>query len=176
MKTKVFGIVGVLMLTGFFCVADSFAASDPAAVVDTLTVTVDEICTLTRTAGTGTYTASMQPNKTNMALGTSEFTAVCNSANGYQVVAVFTALTGSVNGSIPYAASKPTTSTKRWTAVLGPSSSTQYMATSGAKLMDTDGPDTSEGTVQEVSYKVSTGNGLSAGTYTGTATYTLTQK
>ena len=176
MKTKVFGIVGVLMLTVSFCVADSFAASDPAAVVDTLTVTVDEICTLTRTAGTGTYTASMQPNKTNMALGTSEFTAVCNSPSGYQVVAAFTALTGSINGSIPYAASKPTTSTKKWTAVKGESSSTTYLATSGAKLMDTDGPDTSEGTVQKVSYKVSTGAGLANGTYTGTATYTLTQK
>ena len=176
MKTKFFGVVAVLMLVGLFWANSSFAASDPAAVVDTLTVTVDEVCTFTRTAGAGTYTASMQPNKTNMTLGTSEFTAVCYSPSGYQVVAAFTALTGSVNGSIPYYKGKPTTSTKRWTAVLGPSSSTDYMATSGAKLMDTDGPDTSEGTVQEVSYKVSTGNGLSAGTYTGTATYTLTQK
>lgn len=176
MKTKVFGIVGVLMLTGFFCVADSFATSDPAAVVDTLTVNVDEICTLTRTLGSGSYSASMQPKKVNNALGTSEFTTVCNSPSGYQVVAAFTALTGSINGSIPYAASKPTTSTKRWTAVKGESSSTTYLATSGAIVIDTDGPDTSEGTVQKVSYKVSTGGGLSNGTYTGTATYTLTQK
>ncbi|MBQ9171783.1 hypothetical protein IJ162_01580 [Candidatus Saccharibacteria bacterium] len=176
MKTKVFGIVGVLMVTVFFCVADSFAASDPAAVVDTLTVTVDEICTLTRTEGTGTYTTSLQPNKTNMKLGTSEFTAVCNSPSGYQVVAAFTALTGSKSGSIPYVKAKPTTSTARWTAVLGENSSTTYLATSGAKLMDTDGPDTSEGTVQKVSYKVSTGGGLADGTYTGTATYTLTEK
>lgn len=176
MKTKFFGVVTVLILVGLFGANSSFAASDPTAVVDTLTVTVDEVCTLTRTAGTGTYTASMQPNKTNMTLGTSEFTAVCNSASGYQVVAAFTALTGSKNGSIPYTASKPTTSTKRWTAVKGESSSTTYLATSGAIVIDTDGPDTSEGTVQKVSYKVSTGGGLADGTYTGTATYTLTQK
>ena len=175
MKKSLLGIMVFLAVTGLF-VAKVTAVSDPAAVVDTLTVTVNEVCTFTRTSGSGTYTASMQPNKTNMTLGTSEFTAICNSENGYQVVAAFTALTGSVNGSIPYTASKPTTSTKRWTAVLGASSSTTYMATSNAKLMDTDGPDDTDGTVQAVSYKVSTGGGLSAGTYTGTATYTLSQK
>ena len=103
----------VPVVAAVFAVAFSVdaLADNPAAVVDTLNVTVDEICTLTRTAGSGSYTTTLAPNKTNMSLGTSEFTAVCNAPNGYQVTAVFTALVGSVSGTIPYAASKPTTST-----------------------------------------------------------------
>ena len=42
--------------------------------------------------------------------------------------------------------------------------------------MDTTVADDENGTVQEIYYKCSTANDVPAGTYTGTATYTLTQK
>lgn len=151
-------------------------AADPSAVVDNLSVTVDEICTFTRTTGNGNYTNTMAASAVNNSFGTSTFTAVCNAGSGYTVAAVFTALTGSVSGSIPYAASAPSAGTNRWTAVKGASSSTTYIAASNGTLMDTSGPDTSTGTVQQVSYKVSTASNIAQGSYTGTATYTLSQK
>ena len=151
-------------------------AADPSAVVDNLSVTVDEICTFTRTTGNGNYTNTMAANAVNNNFGTSTFTAVCNAGSGYTVAAVFTALNGSVSGSIPYAASATSAGTNRWTAVKGASSSTTYIAASNGTLMDTSGPDTSTGTVQQVTYKVSTATNIAQGSYTGTAKYTLSQK
>lgn len=47
---------------------------------------------------------------------------------------------------------------------------------SNAKLMDTSSADDSEGTTAMVVYNVSTASNVPAGSYTGTATYMLTQK
>ena len=152
------------------------ASSNPTAVVDNLSVTVDEICTFERTTGNGSYTQSMAANALKTDFGTSTFTAICNGGSGFSVAAVFTALTGSVSGSIAYSATTPTAGSGTWTAAKGTSSSTTNLAATGAKLMDTSSASTSSGTVQQVSYKVSTQNNIAQGTYTGTATYTLTQK
>ena len=152
-------------------------AANPA-VQDTLTVTVDEICTFTRNSGGSgaTISNSMTAGALNANFGTNTFKAVCNAGSGYSVAAVFTALTGSVSGSIAYSATTPTAGSGTWTAAKGGSSSTDNLAASNAKLIDKSGPDTSSGTSQQVTYKVSTQNDIAQGTYTGTAKYTLTQK
>ena len=152
------------------------AANDPAAVEDTLSVTVDEICNFTRPTGSGSYTKTMTAGALDESFGTSTYKVVCNVAGGYYVSAGFTALTGSVSGSIPYQASAPSGGTSGWTAVKGASSSTTYLAATGAKLIETNGPDTSSGTSQQVSYKVATASNIAQGSYQGTATYTLVKK
>lgn len=153
-------------------------AANPSAVQDTLTVTVDEICTFTRNSGGSgaTISNSMTAGALNANFGSNTFKAVCNAGSGYSVAAAFTALTGSVSGSITYSATTPTAGSGTWTATKGGSSSTTNLAASNAKLIDKSGPDTSSGTSQQVTYKVSTQNDIAQGTYTGTATYTLTQK
>ena len=159
----------ILILSG-----SAIATSDPAAVVDNLSVTVDEICTFSRTSGTGTITKAMTANKGATGMGGSTFTAVCNSGSGYSVAATFTTLSGG-SGSATFTYSSPSKGYNRYSAYLGDSSSTTRV-TSGGNIIDTTEADTSEGTSQQIYYKCSTATDVPYGTYTGTATYTLTQK
>ena len=159
-----------------FLWAASVYATDPSAVVDNLNVTVDEICTFTRTAGSATISKAMTANKGATAMNSTAntFVAVCNAGNGYQVAATWTALTGG-SGSATFAYhTSPSKGYNRWAAYVN--GSTTALAATSAKLMDTSAPDTSEGTTATVIYKVSTASDVPSGTYTGTATYTLTQK
>ena len=152
-------------------------ATNPSDVVDTLTITVAEVCELTRTSGGGSYTATMTASDYEEQFGTSTIKALCNSGSGYDVTGVFNALSGSVSGSIPYQASAPVAGTNGYTAVKGAYSSTDYL-TSGTtgNLISTNGPDTASGTSAQVSYKVATAANIAAGTYTGSAVYTLVKK
>ena len=159
----------ILILSG-----SAIATSDPAAVVDNLSVTVDEICTFSRTVGSGSIAKAMTANKGATNMGGSTFKAVCNSDDGYSVKAVFTSLSGGTgNASFSYAS--PSKGYNRYSAYLGDSSSTTRVAANG-NIMDTSEADGEDGTTQQIYYKCSTANDIPAGTYTGTATYTLTQK
>ena len=159
----------ILILSG-----SAIATSDPGAVVDNLSVTVDEICTFSRTVGSGSIAKAMTANKGATNMGGSTFKAVCNSDDGYSVKAVFTSLSGGTgNASFSYAS--PSKGYNRYSAYLGDSSSTTRVAANG-NIMDTSEADGEDGTTQQIYYKCSTANDIPAGTYTGTATYTLTQK
>ena len=149
-------------------------ATDPAAVVDTLTVTVNESCTFTRTDGSNNYTNAMAANALNTTFGESTFTSACNNGKGYDITAEFTSLshTGNAGEAITYAASTPTAGSGTWTAAVGGSS---IAATSGV-LGSKNTQDPAGGSTYTVVYKVSTHDDQAQGTYTGTATYTLVQK
>ena len=151
-----------------------FATSDPAAVVDNLSVNVEEICTFSRTVGTGSITKAMTANKGATNMGGSTFKAICNANSGYSVKAVFTSLTGG-SGSASFAYSSPSKGYNRYSAYLGDSSSTTRVAANG-NIIDTSEADGEDGITQQIYYKCSTATDVPAGTYTGTATYTLTQK
>ena len=152
------------------------ATGDPSAKVDNLSVNVEEVCSFERTTGNGNYTNSMTAGALNANFGSSTFKAICNADDGYSVAAVFTALTGSVSGSITYSETTPTAGSGTWTATLGGTSATDNMAASGAKLIDKNTADDANGTTQQVTYKVSTQATIAQGSYQGTAKYTLTQK
>lgn len=171
---KKFVSVSFLSLPILILSGSAIATSDPEAVVDNLSVTVDEICTFSRTSGTGTITKAMTANKGATGMGSSTFIAVCNSGSGYSVAATFTALSGG-SGSATFAYSAPSKGYNRYSAYLGDSSSTTRVA-AGGNIIDTTAADTSEGTSQQIYYKCSTASNVPYGTYTGTATYTLTQK
>lgn len=173
MKKKILSVsivsLSILLLSG-----NAIAASDPAAVVDNLSVNVEEICTFSRTSGTGSIAKTMTANKGATNMGGSTFKAVCNSDDGYSVKAVFTSLTDG-SSSTSFAYSSPSKGYNRYSAYLGDSSSTTRVAANG-NIIDTSTADDENGTTQQIYYKCSTANDVPAGTYTGSATYTLTQK
>ena len=155
-------------------VVGAFAA-DPAEVVDTLTVTVDESCTFDHDGTGGSYTKAMEPGALDPAFATSSFKAMCNNGNGYTVSAVFTSLahTGNAGTAITYSAEDPVANGGTWTAQI--EGGTNIAANDGV-LMNTNTQDPVGGTTATVIYKVSLNADQAQGTYRGTATYTLTQK
>lgn len=163
----------VFALTPVFGV---FATADPSSVTDTLKVTVDDTCSLTRSAGSASLTQSMTANQLKNDFGTSTITSVCNAGSGYKVTGTFIALAGPGSNSIPYQTTAPAAGTSGWTAVLGNSSSTSFIISGTAgNVHSTNTADTSSGHDAVISYKVATADNIAAGTYTGTATYVLVQ-
>lgn len=61
-------------------------AANPAAVVDTLTVSIESTCSLTHSGG-GTYTKSINPGSTGTVTANT-ITATCNDAGGYTIYAI----------------------------------------------------------------------------------------
>ena len=149
-------------------------AENPADVVDTLTVTVNESCTFEHKSGDGSYTHAMAANALNAEFGTSTFTSACNNGKGYTIGAVFTSLahTGNAGEAIAYSATTPTAGSGTWTASVN---SSNIAATEGT-IANTNTQDPAAGSTYTVLYKVSLHDDQAQGTYTGTATYTLTQK
>lgn len=147
---------------------------DPTAMVDNLSVTVDEICNFTRSSGNGSYSKSMSANAYDDNFANTTLKVVCNADDGYTVKGVFTALAGTPGGSIPFGTSTPAAGTSSWAALKGTSGST-YL-TSNGNVINTNAADTSSGTSQPVRYRVATADNIAQGTYQGTATYTLTLK
>ena len=149
-------------------------ADNPAAVVDTLTVTVNESCTFTRTTGDGQYTQSMAAGALKTDFGSSTFTSACNNGKGYDINAVFTSLAHTQNAgtAITYSATTPTAGSGTWTA----SVSSSNIAATGGKLGEQSTQDPAGGRTYQVDYAVSLNDDQAQGTYRGTATYTLVQK
>ena len=155
--------------------AEAFATTSCGEITDTLSVTVKSVCTFTRTAGSGTYTATKNVGQMETSF-TSTFQVVCNNAAGFTTTASFTSLSGP-GTAIDYSnTTAPTATNGYWTAIKGTTSttpSTSNMIASGGTLMSSNGPTT--GTSQQVSYKIGSRSNQAAGTYTGTATYTTLQ-
>ena len=88
-------------------------AANPEAVVDTLTVTVNESCTFEHKSGDGSFTHAMAAGALNAEFGTSTFTSACNNGKGYDINAAFTSLahTGNAGEAITYSATTPTAGT-----------------------------------------------------------------
>lgn len=168
---KKLAIVGASLAFAALPMVGAFAA-DPAAVVDTIKITVSETCTFTRTTGEALYTATMAVNALNESVGTSVFTAICNNATGFSVSATPIALSGT-GEAINYSATTPTAGSGTWTATK--SGQGGNIAASGGILMSANAPTAAAGQEETVTYKVSTRNNQAKGDYQGTMTYTLTQ-
>lgn len=147
-------------------------AADPT-VTDNIQVTVSEACTLTRSAGEGTYTVTMNPNQLNSNVGTSTLSATCNAAKGYTVTLATTNLVNQTSSSynIPYGTTTPVAGTAAWTVTVDSTN-----IANGGTVMSTTAADSSTTPATEsATYKVSTSQTQATGTYRGTATYTLTK-
>ena len=147
-------------------------AADPAAIEDSITITVSETCTFERTTGNGSYTATMAVNALNASVGSSVFTAICNNANGFSVSATPTSLSGT-GEAITYSATTPTAGSGTWTATK--TTVAGNIAAADGVLMTSAGVTAAAGQTETVTYKVSTRNNQAQGDYTGSIEYALTQ-
>lgn len=164
-----------------------------ADVVDTVKVTINDNCTLSResygtssgvtnnpshkngtggtwstTAGQDILTTTMTNGSTQANLGSSQFKVVCNNGLGYKVTVQTTSLSGgtgttAIPNNTDYSASK-----SGWSPVSGSTKLTNGGTVTNANAA-------TAGTVFEVSYGVGISTTQAAGTYTGTATYSLTK-
>ena len=146
-------------------------ATNPAALTDTLTVTVATSCTFSRTTGEGTYAKTMTANDLDTEFGSSTFTSHCNNGTGYKITPTFTSLTFTGAAQpITYNTTTPTAGSGTWTAKLSGASSN---LTSGTAFGSQSSQDPAAGRTVTILYTVSTKNNQAKGTYTGTASYQL---
>ena len=162
-------------------------ATNPAAVVDTLTVTVDSTCHLTHSGG-GTYTKTINPGSTDTVTANT-ITATCNDAGGYAIYAIGysgdsfegnnTDLISSTNANwniktdgsyadsfwkVQFAASGQATVTSPYTTY-------QQIPATYAKVASYN-ESTPSGSIVPT-YQISLGSGQPAGTYEGKVQYVL---
>ena len=183
---KKLAIAGASAVLAAMPVVGVFAAAEnPANIVDTITVTIEDSCTWSRTLEGGTsvtasgsnLTATKTANQTLSSFGTSTLNAKCNNSKGYTIKATMTALSGKVssdanaatnNDSIDYATSL---AAGKWVASYGGTG-----ITSGSNIATTSASDDMvNGTSYAITYGVQTKTNQTAGVYTGTATYELIQ-
>ena len=146
-------------------------ASDPAALSDTLTINVDGVCTFERTNGTGSYTQTMTAN-TTATLGTSTYTTHCNNHSGYTIAVTTPNLAGPTN--IPFQSTAPTAGTAGWAIQTNTTGEATFYVS--GNFAETSQQDPAAGNTYTATYLAATATDQSQGTYTGTVTYTLTQK
>ena len=183
---KKLAIAGAALALAAMPVVSTFAAT---SVTDKLTLTVSSTCqlgTVTPAAASGSmneYTASGAPGETkdfaavsvdSAAAAATNIQINCNDADGYKITPSFTAL--KINGlegasdsqDIPYGGAA-TPADKTWTAFYSKNNGT---VTNFADTTPIQGTPTMSDTYT-FSYKVHIGTNQAAGTYVGTATYTL---
>ena len=184
-KTLIAGAASVVLAAMPVVGVFAAQASDPQAVIDTLTVNVNGECTFARTNGTGTYTQTMAANALNDNFGSSTFTSHCNNGTGYKVTLTATDLAYANGANITYATgdATPTAGSGTWvayrSAATGGSTVTSYNTAgniaAGGYAYETNAADGAVDSSFTVVYKVSTHSIQEQGSYVGTATYTLAQ-
>ena len=183
--TKVFPVLALLSFVAIGSAAN-VNATNPAAVQDTLTVTVDSNCSLT--TGGGSYTKSMNPGSTGTITGNT-ITAVCNDAGGYAIYAIGysgdsisgnnTDLISTSNenfniktdGSYQESYWKMSFTASGQATVTNPYTAFQQIPATWAKVASYNEYTTSGSIVPH--YQIHFGEGQPAGTYTGKVQYVL---
>lgn len=165
LKVKIFIYVVSVLIVGV-----TFLQHAMANINGTMTVTIQDYCTFTRTTGNGAYSMSMMANELNANVGTSTFTASCNNGGGFSVGVSPTNISG-VGTDIAYSATTPTAGSGTWTA---------YNSTADSNIASSNGILMSSLTVvasqaATVIYKVGTSSNQAKGSYVGTITYALTK-
>ena len=157
-------------------------ADDITTVTDTLTVTIAPTCTFD--AGTHAYTKAMTANQIDSSFGQTVLTVTCNNAKGYTVGSQMNTLTGpakagSGNEEITYSATDLSAAgagkySAGYSNVINGASAVTGQVPQSGTLMTSNTMTPAAGDTSTVTYKVSTTTNQAAGTYTGTAVYTLT--
>ena len=163
-----------------------FADGDITTMTDTLNITVNPTCTFQVASGHESVDESFSATMTASEVKTFTASAAkiyCNQYNGYKVSATFTSLNGKVTGtetsngnSITY---KPNAAAAaddgKWSAAISGDgiTGTIYPA-SGSYIIEQSANTPAAGHSFQAVYTVGAASDQAAGTYTGTATYTLT--
>ncbi len=151
-------------------------AADSRTTTDTITVTIAESCTFDG-ATTHMYTKAMTAS-TLEAVGETTLAIKCNNAKGYSVTGTFTDLVGpakasSGNETIAYADTAASAGSGTWNAFVDSSSTPAGKASSTITSKSTMSAATGDSV--KIAYKVGTTATQAEGSYTGTASYTLTK-
>ena len=153
-------------------------AADTMSMEDTINVTIADACTFD--AASHSYTKDMTAN-TTADIGTTTMKVTCNNYSGYEVTGKYTALAGNGTNKISFGESAPTAGVSSWAANAivtvdgGSPVAAAYLKNNGA-VMSNIRQTVEAGDTAVITYKAATSNNIAAGTYTGTATYTLTKK
>ena len=150
-------------------VVSSFAAS--GAVTDNFSLSIIDSCFFDRTSGDGDYAVSVNPGTYSVNFASSVFTVACNTPDTYTVTAVFTDLTNGNSDSINYSIYDPDGTQSAWTAKVGDILPNAVNVVNGSTILNATVAD--GGATATVRYSVGAASNQAAGTYTGTATYTL---
>lgn len=210
MKKSIIAASAASLALAAMPVVSTFAVNP--TVQDTLNITIDNTCSLTRTAvanttGTGltssvwsdqdvnhgTYTVHMDAGSA-VTVGTSTFTVTCNDVkNGHSVTVATTSLSdqatsGTTGAAIAYSDSEVTAAASGWNITIANGTTTPIpaasintgilQAASGTGIVyDKTAPNrltqALSGATFDATYKVSAAITQDAGTYQGSATYTL---
>lgn len=165
----------------------AYATSDPSAIIDTLSVTVDSNCQISQ-SGSGTYTKTINPGNSD-SITANTITAVCNDSGGYAIYAVGysgDSLTGNntdlissdnanwnikTDGSFADSYWKLLFTASGQASVTSPYTTYQQIPSSHAKIASYEQYATSGSIVPH--YQISLGQGQPAGTYIGKVQYVL---
>ncbi len=152
-------------------------AADTTTMTDTINVTIAEACTFD--AATHAYTKAMTAN-TAADIETTTMKVTCNNAKGYTVSGAYTALSGEESNKIAFGESAPVAGTSTWAAsavvtVDGGSPAAAVYLKNNATVMSNTKQTIAAGDTAAITYKAATSNNIAKGTYTGTATYTLSK-
>ena len=179
--------IGALSLAlSAFPVVGAFALTTTQT--DTITITVSDNCEVLRqstahnngagTWSTNTLSATMTNGTVSHNLGKSNFYVRCNNSAGYKVVVTLTDLTHTGTSSLKIPASKTYSASSSGWAPLDGSGSSAPTTNSGAYASG-DTVKTESAPTATSNFSVYYGAGISStqqqGTYTGTATYTLSK-
>ena len=153
-------------------------AADITSMKDTINVTIEDACTFDTASHSYTKTMTASASDT---IGTTTMKVTCNNYSGYEVTGAYSALNGNGTNKISFSESAPAAGTSSWAAsaivtIDGGSPVAAAYLKNNAVVMSNSKQTIATGDTAAITYKAATSNNIAAGTYTGTATYTLTKK
>ena len=191
----IFGILlGITAVSGLV-LSGTCTHADDTTQSDNVTVTVSSACTLSRSAGSGTYSASLNPGQETGDISGSTIKAICNDGNGYSLYAIgysgdsYTGNNTKMIGTYGNINTGTSGSDSWWAMKLAPVAGTYAPTivnsfdsyhvvpatfTQVAKLTSaTDAGESANGSSVDAYYKVKASTSQVAGTYTGKVKYVL---
>ncbi|MBR2841379.1 hypothetical protein IKE80_01170, partial [Candidatus Saccharibacteria bacterium] len=84
----IFGILLSITAVSGAVLSGTRTHADDTTQSDNVTVTVSSACTLSRSAGSGTYSATLNPGQETGDISGSTIKAICNDGNGYSLYAI----------------------------------------------------------------------------------------
>ena len=194
-SSSVFSLLLVTTLVSGLVLSGTRTHADDTTQSDNVTVTVSSACTLSRSAGSGTYSATLNPGQETGDISGSTIKAICNDGNGYSLYAIgysgdsYTGNNTKMIGTYGNIDTGTSGSDSWWAMKLAPvagdhaptivNSFDNYHVvpatfTQVAKLTSaTDAGESANGSSVDAFYKVKASTSQVAGTYTGKVKYTL---
>ena len=190
-----FGVLFSITLLSGAILVNTRVNADDTTQSDNVTVTVSSACTLSRSAGSGTYSATLNPGQETGDISGSTIKAICNDGNGYSLYAIgysgdsYTGNNTKMIGTYGNIDTGTSGDNSWWAMKLAPVAGTfaptiengfnNYHVvpatfTQVAKLTSaTDAGESANGSSVDAFYKVKASTSQVAGTYTGKVKYVL---